>query len=254
MNLEDRRIQEHNRVDPSAIHGDFHDYFPKRVRKMAFFDTQRKRIFAQSNLHTGLRTTKICCCVFQDLSGGYLGDGFPLCTSLPAKAFLRMGAKYIYRGRGMDWPFWPPSAAYIDRVVPPEKRTVGAVQLTPTSALYQALCMPDANGGVCQFPSELVLSVNLPCDGPECDVDTVRVVQVQTPTETIYYEYVPAPCVEYAFFENGKFARAAGTSRHAIQCFNPEVAAAGTTCVNPGRRNQFSFNVFYDIPRQPCLE
>ncbi len=132
----------------------------------------------------------------------------------------------------MDWPFWPPSAAFLERSVDPETRIVGAVELAPASGLYQALCQPDSSG-VCQFSSEVVLSVNLPCHGPECDVDTVRVVQVQTAAETVYYEYVPAPCVEYAFFANGKFARAAGTSRHQLQCFNPETAAAGTTCVNP---------------------
>ena len=33
-----------------------------------------------------------------DLEGGYLGDGYALCTDLPADAFLRSGARYIYKG------------------------------------------------------------------------------------------------------------------------------------------------------------
>jgi hypothetical protein len=62
-NFEDINMFETNTIDPSAILADKHDYFPKR-----------------------------------DLSGGYLGDGYPLCVSLPDQAFLRVGAKYIYRG------------------------------------------------------------------------------------------------------------------------------------------------------------
>lgn len=33
-----------------------------------------------------------------DLFGGHIGDGTPLCVDMPAKAFLRPGAKYVYRG------------------------------------------------------------------------------------------------------------------------------------------------------------
>merc|ERR550534_2601676 len=34
-----------------------------------------------------------------DLDGNYLGDGYPLCSDVPAGAFLAKGAKYIYLGR-----------------------------------------------------------------------------------------------------------------------------------------------------------
>ena len=33
-----------------------------------------------------------------DLQGGYIGDGQPLCTDLPAQSFLRRGAAYNYLG------------------------------------------------------------------------------------------------------------------------------------------------------------
>ena len=136
----------------------------------------------------------------------------------------------------MDWPFWPPSMAHANMasVVDPEQRTVGAVSLAATSPLFTELCRPDG-AGACQFASEATLRANLACDGAECDLDSVRVVQLDTPTETVYFEYVPAPCVEHAFFEGGKFAKASGDVPYwsKLQCFNPRVAAAGATCVNP---------------------
>ena len=30
--------------------------------------------------------------------GGYIGDGYPLCTSMPERSFLRKGATFSYRG------------------------------------------------------------------------------------------------------------------------------------------------------------
>jgi hypothetical protein len=136
----------------------------------------------------------------------------------------------------MDWPFWPPSMANAreQRTVGPEQRTVGAVSLAATSPLFSELCRPDG-AGTCRFASEATLRANLVCDGAECDLDTVRVVQLDTPTETVYFEYVPAPCVEHAFFEGGKFAKASGDVPYwsKLQCFDPRVAAAGATCVNP---------------------
>lgn len=34
-----------------------------------------------------------------DLDGGYLADRLPLCAELPAGAFLRIGAVYVYVGQ-----------------------------------------------------------------------------------------------------------------------------------------------------------
>lgn len=41
---------------------------------------------------------------------------------------------------------------------------------------------------------------NLPCNGMECEIDTVRVVQVSIGDEMAYYEYIPAPCVFLSYY------------------------------------------------------
>ena len=79
--------------------------------------------------------------------------------------------------------------------------------LRETSELFAELCNPKtANGTDCQFPGRVTLETNLDCeiDAPECDVDTIRTVRVQTNPFPIYYEYVRQPCVEQAFFNDAK--------------------------------------------------
>lgn len=48
-----------NKLDPMYLDGEKRDPFPKK-----------------------------------DLTGGFIGDGYPLCTDLPSKSFLRKGATY----------------------------------------------------------------------------------------------------------------------------------------------------------------
>ena len=76
-----------------------------------------------------------------DLYDGYLGDGYPLCTALPPRAFLRKGARYQLVGGA------PRSDALI---------------LEPNgSALLAALC--DAgDDGRCRLRPEVVLNETLP--------------------------------------------------------------------------------------------
>ena len=59
------------------------------------------------------------------------------------------------------------------------------------SELYQIL----VNGGM-----TVTLADDLVCQGIECIVETVRVVKVGS----IYYEYVQPPCVQLAFYNDGK--------------------------------------------------
>ena len=106
------------------------------------------------------------------LDGLYVGDQYPLCYDLPERAFLRKGAKYRAVGGS------PKSHMLQYRSELEEKTTTldQFVTLDEGSDLYNALCQPGAQG--CQYPATVTLSSNLVCAGPECDVDTVRLVKV----------------------------------------------------------------------------
>jgi len=152
------------------------------------------------------------------LDGKYIGDRFPRCEDLPERAFLRKGAKYRLLG-GTSSPKW--------QVDDPEwdgDETIKRVVLSPgSSQLYAKLC--NTNGNTCDFPTTLVLDTNLDCDGTECNVDTVRVIQVAN----VFYEYIRQPCVQAAFYEGGKKV-IAGWNGHVNMCANPKMAVATELC------------------------
>ena len=83
---------------------------------------------------------------------------------------------------GPNWPWEQDDDAVqsIPRIAP--NRT--------TSLLYQHLCGNGVLGGACNFTSEVYLPLTLPCDGEECAIDTLAVVDIHDPTrnQTIYYE------------------------------------------------------------------
>ena len=175
-----------------------------------------------------------------DLFGGHIGDGTPVCSDLPDQMFLRPGATYVYRGyneicsrnsvltggQGLggcaDNTAGFPRGHYAG--------PYGAVSLSDTSTLRQTLCAPDA-AGACAFPSVVTLTEILPCDGDECDVQTVKSVKVETATEVVYYEYEPAPCVNLAFFNDGKRIKGSNAWNGAM-CADPRTAAASSSCCN----------------------
>ena len=78
------------------------------------------------------------------------------------------------------------------------------LELSNTTQLYSKLCDAASPGGTCRFPGKVVLDSNIGCNtgDPECDVDTIRTVRVQSLPYPIYYEYVRVPCVEQAFFND----------------------------------------------------
>ena len=106
-----------------------------------------------------------------DLYEGYLGDRYPLCTSLPKRAFLRKGARYRYTG--------------LQATEKPQcESTSGCKRMTlesPSSSLYGKLCGTSVPGAACTFPSEVVLEAHIPCHGDECKVDTLSVLKVKGP-------------------------------------------------------------------------
>jgi hypothetical protein len=154
----------------------------------------------------------------QALDATYLGDRVPLCSDMPTRAFLTVGARFVYLG-GQPAPRWQED----DGAVVTSWLTLNAA----TSALHQALCTPAAAGGACTYKSELTLKANLACDGDECLVESARVVKVVGGDGVVtYFEYVQRPCVHFAFYNDAKQIK----RWRRIQCADPKALAAGAAC------------------------
>ena len=165
------------------------------------------------------------------LGTGYLGDGYPLCLEMPSRAFLSRGAKYKYT---KQTPIEGESYSSRPRFIPKK-----------TSALYKALCARgselDSN---CTFPSEVVLTDSLSCDGQECEIDHIRMVTIEQHDQKHYFTYEPPACVTLTWFEGGMLTRmdeysSASQSSEVdcrqgcSQCANPKsFSAAGAYCCN----------------------
>ena len=121
--------------------------------------------------------------------GGWIGDKYPLCQDLPRHHFLKIGAQYHLRG-GSSLPNLQSMSEAWDA-----DESVKRFVLSPTSSLYQKLCDADANGD-CQYKNTVHIDENLPCDGKECRVDTLVIVQM---APGVFYEYIRQPCVHMTF-------------------------------------------------------
>lgn len=117
-----------------------------------------------------------------DLYDGYIGDQYPICADLPNREYLRKGARYSYLGHSPlpkkqdDGPIMLDDPQLNPRLAPDPTK----------SALYQRLCHAIGVSSTCTFPSEIVLSDDLPCDGMECLVDTAIVVKIQAGAESVF--------------------------------------------------------------------
>jgi uncharacterized protein (DUF1501 family)/uncharacterized protein (DUF1800 family) len=174
-----------NRIDPMKIEVDWRDRFPKT-----------------------------------DLSGGYIGDGYPLCVDLPEKMFLKKGAIYRLLGSNPMPELQEDNFDFKDDRFNPKRFVLD--DSSPSNSLYHLL----HNGGT--FLPLVKVGANLPCQGDECLVDTVRVVQV---LPGIFYEYVRPACVEQGFYAGVAVSR---RSRHeeGVMCANPALPYASEACCN----------------------
>jgi hypothetical protein len=171
------------------------------------------------------------------LLGDYIGNRVaPLCVDLPKKHFLRKGATYKLLG-GSSSPIYQRDPR--EWATNPDLRRI---ELKPSSPLYAKLCEPSSQDQ-CTFPSTIKLETNLVYDdatrlGEEYLVDTLRTVRIQTLNGPIYYEYIRQPCVELAFFENGKKVIKGQISRNYVQqpsmCGNPYLESATPMCSETG--------------------
>ena len=201
------------------------------------------------------------------LDEGYIGDHYPLCKDLPPRHFLRAGSHYRLTGRtsaeGSDYDGFrqgklPGTACEMARKKGStggfsswySAKAAGRSRFRPkrgSSALYAALCAPLGKTGACTFPDEVTLTKDLPCDGVECpdDLGNVRVVKIidseENKCRTMYYQYIPPPCVRLALHASGKqtYSKDAGEQTHSKdantysagqQCADPAAKAAGAMC------------------------
>ena len=178
----------------------------------------------------------------------YIGDDLPLCSSLPAKAFLAEGATYRFLGSSPNPTMSRPSVPFHSRHGKSPRLT-----LSPeSSSLYKALCnaADSSESSKCRFQSIVVLEKNLECDGTclptpiggdqetcECSIDEPRVVRLDPSSATgsklpIYYEYVRPPCATMAF-ESGEdsfsVVKEIGSFGSAM-CAPKDLPVAGTAC------------------------
>ncbi len=158
-----------------------------------------------------------------DTTSGYIGDTYPLCTDLPYDSFLRKGATYRFLGSSslpelMNDPAQFQTQSGIQKAV-----------LDDVSQLRAVLCNPDNNGD-CVFQNTVTIPSNLNCSGIECEVDTVRVVQI---ADDAFYEFVERPCVNFAFY-NGAVKISPRYSTDKIMCANPLLPVASEACCEVG--------------------
>ena len=207
-----------NRIDPMAINPRWRDPFPK-----------------------------------MDLTGGYIGDGYPLCSDLPKRQFLNIGAKYILLGSsaapeyqtGDEW--W---TLY---------NTIINLSLNRTSStLYAALCNPGPDSK-CRFQPFVTLNQTLNCQGNECLVDELRTIRVSD-NPPVYYEYIRPACVEFTFYNNGRIVRDYdGTVLMSGICANLAVDKAYEACCPVGGIGYSSFclytgeKVLYNTAASRCI-
>ena len=126
--------------------------------------------------------------------------------------------------------------------------------LSPSSNLYGLLCANDSVS--CTYPSVVTITNDITCSDFECDLDTVRVVQV---APNVFYEYVRKPCVHSAFLDNAKTVYAGSTANNfARMCGNPSEPVATTTCCTGGSTNSDLLCVYtgdfvtYDTNHERC--
>jgi len=211
-----------NRIDPLTINPTWRDVFPK-----------------------------------MDLFGGYIGDAYPLCSDLPKRQFLNIGAKYILLGssaipeyqNGDEWwkeGWWTPW------------NTVVNLSLNSTSsALYAALCNVGSDGK-CRFQPVVTLNQKLSCQGKECLIDEPRTIRVSS-IPLVYYEYIRPACVELTFYNTGRIVRDnAWNSGYTGICANPAVDKAYEACCPSWDTGGYMFcqftgeKVLYDTAISRC--
>jgi hypothetical protein len=165
-----------------------------------------------------------------DLEGGFIGDGYPLCSDLPDKHFLRRGATYrlIGSARRAELFYENPYHNYT---------LIERFPLDSESGLYQKLCNAD-QAGTCDYRSLVHLSENLVCFDRECGVDNLGVVLVE---DNVKYEYVRPACIDHSFHKDRNLKKVVSRYREAM-CLNNNIddVAMPACCASDDPSNYLS--------------
>ena len=183
-----------------------------------------------------------------DTTGGCIGDAYPICLDSPSRPFLRKGASFRFLG----------SSSLPELMTDPAEfatESVERVILDQSSSLRTLLCNED-QGGNCVFKNSVTLSDNHNCTGIECEVDAIRVVQVDT---NAFYEYVPEPCINLAFCNN-PVKISPRFSWEKAMCADPRLPVASEACCSLGdqvasRNHKYSGErMFFDTAKNRCQD
>ena len=107
-----------------------------------------------------------------------------------------------------------------------DDNTILRFVLDSDSVLKSKICAAD-DSGACQYKNEVILDSDISCTGSECSVEIPRVLQV---SDSIYYEYVRAPCVHLAFFNDAKKINLQNKNWPGTMCANPALPEASEAC------------------------
>lgn len=159
------------------------------------------------------------------LKGKYIGDGYPLCQDLPRDSFLQKGAKWKLLGKSR-LPQEQELLLIKGSLSDGNHTTVKVTKLSSSSALFKELCRPIY--GICTYPSIVELSDNIKCEGLECDLDNVKVVEVGT---GVFYEFMHHACIQFPFFVNGKLvSKSRSNVYEQSKCVDENWAVAAAAC------------------------
>lgn len=200
---------------------------------------------------------------------GYIGDRVKRCEDMPDKAWLKKGAKYVFRGSSPNLEFGRMDPTSWD-AYPDASRLV--LDESSGSGLYSRLCNPEPLTGACQYESTVILSEDVACVGTctagdhpdtipvagqqpcECSIDEPRTIRVDQPSSTglpsSWYEYMKEECVNFAFPDAGNVKVASEIGKHwgeygnEAVCVDQRLAVAGTVCCDNSGSNPKNFCLY----------
>jgi hypothetical protein len=149
---------------------------------------------------------------------------------MPKGHFLKKGATYRLITKRVPEIYIDPSEWATDPLTK-RLKVVG----NNGSSLFSKLC-GSHNSAACTRKTMVILDEDVTCNGVECSLDTVRVVEV---SDGVYYEYVQQQCVYEAFFQNPKMI-VRMTSWWDLVCADPRLFVA--TAANCQRNPDWSYN------------
>eukprot|EP00804_Cyclotella_cryptica_P019763 CCRYP_009664-RA/>CCRYP_009664-RA protein AED:0.11 eAED:0.11 QI:135/1/0.94/1/1/1/17/0/2177 len=154
---------------------------------------------------------------------------FPDITYTLPKCVAASGCKQAVRvvSRSSRDPSNPTGAPRTrgDAYMKPDSKCANAPYDDVDDIVFEVLPSPKPKD-TCSFQTLVTLDTNLECQGRECVVSTVRVVEV---IAGMYYEYLHLPCVHLPFY-NDAAKVFAGPGYQLVMCADKRLPSARSTC------------------------